>query len=269
MWGTNLRIGGVVIGTILFYTMLANVIPQVESEVPEELRLSPDVTPEELVAIGEQLYFGAGGCAACHGTGTRAPHLLVAEGPYGAIGARCGDRVPGLDCKEYLWQAMVEPNAYVVEGYLSIMPDMRRSLSEPQIWAIIAFMQDQGGEVTVTAEDIGDVGDPAPVASPAAGAPAAAAAGVAVSGTDPLELLRAHQCLLCHQLAGDGGPIGPPLDGVGARLDAATLRQAILDPEARIAEGYEAFAGTMPTNYGEVMTAAQLEAVVQYLAGLR
>ena len=37
MWGTNLRILGVVLGTIAAYTLLANAIPQVESEVPEEL----------------------------------------------------------------------------------------------------------------------------------------------------------------------------------------------------------------------------------------
>jgi mono/diheme cytochrome c family protein len=264
MWGTNLRVGGVVVGTILFYTFLANVIPQVQSEVPEDLQLSADVTAEELVAIGEQLYFGAGGCAACHGTGTRAPNILTDEAGTGAIGARCGMRVPNLDCKEYLWQAMTEPNAYVVEGYLSIMPDMRRSLSVPQIWAIIAYMQDLGGEVTVTAADIGATAEPAAAAPGAPGV-----AGPDPSLTDPLELLREHQCMLCHQLAGEGGPIGPPFDGMGARRDAAAIRQAILDPNAQITPGYEAFAGTMPSNFGETMTAAQLEAVVRYLAALR
>lgn len=264
MWATNLKIVGVVLGTILFYTLLANAIPQIESDVPGELVLAADVTAEELAEIGEQLYFGAGGCVACHGTGTRAPNLLTDEAGQGAIGARCGMRVPNLDCKAYLWQAMVEPDEYVVEGYQSIMPDMRRVISESQIWAIIAYMQSLGGEITVTADDLPLDAAPAPAAGTAPGAPAAITATL-----DARELLDAHQCLLCHQLAGEGGPIGPPFDDVGARLSAEQIREKILDPSAFISPGYEAFAGTMPANFGTALTAAQLEAVVRYLAALR
>ena len=154
MWGTNLRILGVVLGTIALYTLLANAIPQVESEVPEELSFTGDVSPEQLIEAGQELYDGAGGCTACHGLGTRAPNLLTDQGGLGAIGARCGQRVAGEDCKAYLHQSMVDPNAYVVEGFQPIMPDMSRTLSEAQIWSMIAFLQSQGGEVTVTAADL-------------------------------------------------------------------------------------------------------------------
>ena len=99
MWGTNLKILGVVLGTIAVYTLLANAIPQVESEVPEELSFTGEVSAEELIDAGEELYAGAGGCTACHGLGTRAPNLLTAQGSEGPIGARCADRVPGEDCK--------------------------------------------------------------------------------------------------------------------------------------------------------------------------
>jgi hypothetical protein len=34
-----------------------------------------------------------------------------------------------------------------------------------------------------------------------------------------------------------------------------------------VAPGYEQFAGIMPTNFGERLSAAQLEAVVDFLAG--
>ncbi len=96
---TNLKIAAVVIFTLFLYTLIANSIPQVESEVPEELDLSAGVTAEALVAAGERLYSGAGGCTACHGLGTRAPNLFTSEGGAGAIGARCGERVPGVGCK--------------------------------------------------------------------------------------------------------------------------------------------------------------------------
>src|SRR6185503_15197073 len=112
MWGTNLRILGVVIGTLAFYTLLANSIPQVQSEVPRTIAMGPNVTAEELVVIGEQLYNGSGGCTACHGLGTRAPNLLTDERGTGAIGARCGKRAAGKSCKEYLHEALVHPGAF-------------------------------------------------------------------------------------------------------------------------------------------------------------
>lgn len=274
MIATNLKIVAVVLGTILFYTFLANSIPQVESEVPEELTLGEDFTPEELVAAGEQLFFGAGGCTACHGTGTRAPSLQTAEGSEPLIGGRCGDRVPGLACKEYLHQSMVEPNAFVVEGFQPIMPDMSRTLSDAQIWAVVAYMESLGGEVSVTADDLAgamraegqqQVGVPG-----AAPAPGAAASGPATSATtDPLALLRDNQCLVCHVLGDEGGPIGPALTGIGGRHDAAFIRRSILEPNADTTAGYEAMAGTMPANFGDRFTAAQLEAIVAYLAGQR
>lgn len=263
MWATNLKIGGVVLGTILFFTLLANAIPQVQSEVPQELVLSAEVTPEELVAAGEQLYHGSGACAACHGTGTRAPNLLTDEGGTGAIGARCAQRVAGMSCKEYLHESLVDPNAYIVEGYQPIMPDASRTMSDAQIWALVAFLESAGGEVTVTAADL------AAAAEGDAPAAATAAPAAVTASLDAVELLHAHQCIACHQLGGEGGAIGPALDGIGGRMGADAIRSAILDPAANIAPGYEAFAGVMPANFGSTMTAAQLEAVVGYLSGLR
>jgi mono/diheme cytochrome c family protein len=261
MWGTNLRILGVVLGTIALYTLLANAIPQVESEVPEELSFTGDVSPEQLIEAGEELYDGAGGCTACHGLGTRAPNLLTDQGGLGAIGARCGQRVEGQDCKAYLHRSMVDPNAYVVEGFQPIMPDVSRTLSEAQIWSMIAFLQSQGGEVTVTAADLQTA------AEVESGAPAGAAGGAGPSATaDPAALIQELQCIACHKLGAEGQEVGPPFDGIGSRLSADEIREAILDPAASVSPGYEQFAGVMPPNFGSRLTASQLEALVDYLA---
>ena len=48
MWSINLRIFGVVLGTLAVYTLIANKIPQVQSEVPRALTLGANVTPEQL-----------------------------------------------------------------------------------------------------------------------------------------------------------------------------------------------------------------------------
>jgi mono/diheme cytochrome c family protein len=159
---------------------------------------------------------------------------------------------------------MTTPGSFVVEGYQPIMPDMSRTLSGNQIWAIIAYLQSLGGEVTVTAADL-----PAETgAAPAGGAPAGGPAP-ATASLEPLEIMRGNQCLICHKLGDEGAVLGPPFDGMGARLNADRIRRGILLPNADTAQGYEAFAGTMPQTFGQQLTAAQLEALVTYLGGLR
>ena len=179
MWATNLKVVAVALVVIGFYTTVAHIIPQLESEVPEAVDLSGGVTPEALVAAGERLFNGAGGCTACHGLGTRAPNLLTDHAGEGTIGVRCATREPGKDCKAYLYESLTEPAAYVVKGFDVLMPDMRRLFSSEQIWALVAFLESQGGQVTVTAEDIKRTGG-------AAGGLAAAAAGAAPAAGERL-----------------------------------------------------------------------------------
>ncbi|MGQ0815945.1 MAG: c-type cytochrome [Gemmatimonadota bacterium] len=260
--GTNLKVGAVVLLTIGTYTLLANMIPQVQSEVPQELSFASDATPEQLVAAGEQLFSGAGGCTACHGLGTRAPNLLTDEGGKGTIGARCGQRVQGEDCKAYLHRSMTEPAAYVVEGYQPIMPDARRTLSGAQIWTLVAYLQSEGGEVTVTAQDVAQADKP-----PAGAAPTTPGGAFAGGSNDPHELLQAGGCLACHRLGTEGQTIAPPFDSLGVRRHADSIRRKILSPRADTTRGYETMAGIMPPNYGQQFNAQQLEALVTFLAG--
>lgn len=259
MRSVELRIGAVILLTIVAYTVVANIIPQVESEVPLDVAFGEDVTPEELVEAGESLYRGAGGCLACHAEtpGARGPNLLTDYRGQGLIGERCADRVPGLGCKEYLHQALVRPEAHVVDDYPLIMPPADRALTPAQVWALVAFLQAQGGEVTVTGADIPS--EPG-VAAPAPAEPPELAAAPDIFRTE---------CMMCHQIQGQGGPAGPPLDGIGGRLTEEEIRTAILDPGAVIAEGYEAMAGVMPEDYEEQLTPEEIESLIRYLSGLR
>lgn len=268
MWIENLKIFAVVIGTLSAFTLVANSIPQVQSEVPVELSFGADVSPDELMASGEILFNGAGGCTACHGTGTRAPNLLTDHAGTGLIGVRCENRVAGEDCKSYLYASMVDPNAFMVEGFDPIMPDMRRSLSNEQIWAVVGYMESLGGEVTVTGADI-NAGDDGSAAAATATAGAAGPAAPATASSDPIEILNANACLACHVFDGGGVPMGPAFDGIGARVDADYIRQSILDPAAGASEGFESLQMVMPPIFGNQLSGAQLEAVVQFLASQR
>jgi hypothetical protein len=118
-----------------------------------------------------------------------------------------------------------------------------------------------GGTVDVSATDI-----PAASAASSAGAPAGGGAGrIADGSTDPMAIIRAAGCTGCHKINGEGGAIGPDLNHVGGRLSTALIRESILMPDAKIARGFEKFKGIMPKTFGEQLTAAQLESLVQFL----
>ena len=268
MWATNLRIIGIVVGTLALYTLIANKIPQVQPEVPHALTLGANVTPEQLVSAGDQLYHGAGGCTACHGLGTRAPNLLTDEKGTGPIGVRCAKREPGKSCKQYLYESLADPTAYVVSGYQPIMPVMTRQLSPEQVWAAIAYLEAQGGTVDVTGDDIAKAKQAAgPATAAGGGATPAGGPGLAGGSTDPKQIIQAAGCLACHKLEGQGQVIAPDLTHVGSRRDADAIRRKILDPASSITQGYEKLAGIMPKTFGSMMSASQLEALVEYLAG--
>ena len=74
-----------------------------------------------------------------------------------------------------------------------------------------------------------------------------------------------NACIGCHGIDGAQVPIGPSFDGIGSRRSADYIRRSILDPAADVAEGFEQFAGLMPPDFGQKLSAAQLEAIVQFL----
>jgi PQQ-dependent dehydrogenase (methanol/ethanol family) len=47
------------------------------------------------------------------------------------------------------------------------------------------------------------------------------------------------ECVSCHMVNGEGAPVGPDLSNVANELTAAKIRQALLQPNARMTDGYE------------------------------
>lgn len=82
----------------------------------------------------------------------------------------------------------------------------------------------------------------------------------ALAGGHGAEVFKAQGCRACHQLAGQGGAIGPTLDGLGKRLDRKRLRQQIVAHETTRP------AASMPT-YGH-LPPADLQALIDYLQGM-
>lgn len=74
-------------------------------------------------------------------------------------------------------------------------------------------------------------------------------------------------CLRCHSLAGEGGLIGPSLDGVGSRLTREQLLDSLLDPNATLAEGYTGGVSPMPP-MGGVLADEDIRDLLSYLSSL-
>jgi hypothetical protein len=63
---------------------------------------------------------------------------------FQGISERAGERVPDLSAVEYLRQSIVDPSAYVVEGFDDIMPKgYRILLSEEDIDDLVALLLTQ------------------------------------------------------------------------------------------------------------------------------
>jgi mono/diheme cytochrome c family protein len=99
----------------------------------------------------------------------------------------------------------------------------------------------------------------------------------ATSGLAPIEgetgeaLFVNAACTACHQLdALDAvGGVGPNLSQVGSRLNVEQITTSILEPNTVIAEECPAGpcpTGIMPQNFGERLTAEQIEALATYLS---
>lgn len=87
-----------------------------------------------------------------------------------------------------------------------------------------------------------------------------------VPGGPGAQVFASNGCGGCHTLAAaeTGGTVGPNLDEFLAPADnAAALEEMIVEPNAEIAKGYPA--NVMPSNYGQLLSAKELQDLIQYL----
>jgi len=247
------------------YSWFANSIPQIESKPPQELSLEGgNVTPAQLVKAGEEIYKTKGTCEICHVIGkkpTRGPDLA-------GVGARAAKTKPGMIAKAYLLESLIQPQAFVVEGYPPIMPAVDKppiGLNRSEVWALIAFLESLGGTVDVTLNDI-----PATVGAAAAGG--GAPAEVKIPGdakAGKTVFMTKGGCLACHK-AGDipGTPVGPDLSQIARIQTPDYIMRKILDPRGSgTVAGFTP--GMMPPTFGQSLTAKEYTDLVAFLLTLK
>ena len=261
---TALKIFVFTILVAAFYSYVGQMVPQKITYPPESTAIGANMSTEELIAAGEQIVAGKGTCLTCHTMGQtgslRFPDLA-------GIGARAGSRIEGYTDVEYLAESLYEPNVFIVEGFVGGMPAISRppiNLSDDEILAVIAYLQSLGGEPTVTpATELRWQGQ-APAQAPVS--TASAPAGEPRSGED---LLAGYLCSTCHNIDRPDRLVGPSLLDVGNRLSKAQLYEALLEPDATVAEGYPAgiMSATLAgVNFPNALSTAELKNLVEYLA---
>jgi len=145
-----LRIAALVVGTTALYTYIGQLVPQKQVLPPQVIDLPDDLTTQDMIPIGQQIFQGKGLCSTCHTIGKsgalRFPDLQ-------GIGSRAATRIDGLSDVEYLGLSLYEPDAFVVPGFNPGMPTMNKppiDLTDQEILAVIAYLQSLGGTPSVT-----------------------------------------------------------------------------------------------------------------------
>ena len=79
------------------------------------------------------------GCASCH---SLEPNVVLVGPSLAGVASRAAERVSRLAAEDYLRQSIVQPNAYIVEGFSADVMYQHYSevLSEDDLDALVAFL---------------------------------------------------------------------------------------------------------------------------------
>lgn len=178
-------------------------------------------------------------------TGHAQQSKAVSEGArvYGSMCGRCHNPRSPLERSDRDWVTII--NHMRVRGNLTggqvrdVLAFLKATNSDPREPSALPTQPAAGGE------------------TPAAeiGPPSSDSATV----TKGRALIGQFACVGCHVVAGAGGQLGPSLNGVMKRRNAAFVRQKLADPT------FDKSTSMMP-NFG--LSQKQIEAIVAYLATL-
>ena len=244
LWQSVMKLLSFSLMVIWLYAFAASLVPK-ESTATIDLS-SIERTPEAFVEAGEAIFNGKGKCHTCHSLDTSAPKSRCPD--LSDVGVRAASRKPGVSAKDYLIESTYEPHKFLVTGYGNIMPPVWKppiSLSELEIETVIAFLQNQGGEVDLTPFDppvkIGTADEQVEELPPILAGDIERGKKVFVDGA---------KCIACHEVTGVEKPAGQTLDE-GVEVVAAPdlteiaelyslryIEESILKPNAQIVSGY-------------------------------
>ena len=246
LWQKLMRVATFTLAVIWGYALLGNLIPQ-SSSGPRVAVGDIERTPEAFVAACKTIFYGSGKCSTCHVIGASATTPRCPD--LSGIGISGGGRRDGMSTRDYLVESMYLPEAYLVKGYGNIMPPVWKppiALSPLEIETLVAFLQSLGGDPDVTA-----IVPPIDIDT-AAAVPERGPQGDPEAGR--LVFVEELQCNKCHRVgaAEVALEVGPNLTEIGALNTLDYMEESILDPNAKIVQGYGST--TLSLTNGEQLT---------------
>ena len=172
-------------------------------------------------------------CSACHDL----------EGSGADLGPALGG-IANRMSRTALMGAILDPNAEIAEGYdEGLMPeDLGEEMHASELLLIIDYLM---------ALPEAELSDQEEEDGPA---------------TNAIDALDNHGCGGCHDLDGSEAELGPKLNGIGNRMSREELEAAILDPNAVIADGFEA--DLMPDDFADDIVDSEMTLILDYLMNL-
>jgi cytochrome c oxidase subunit 2 len=161
------KLAVIAVGATAFYTYVGQLVPQKEVHPPEVVEIAADVSTDQMVEIGLEIFQGKGLCTTCHTLG-RSGALRFPD--LSGVGERARSRLPGYSDLGYFAQTLYQPDAFIVAGFSPGMPPANKppiGLTDDEIKAVVAYLQSLGGTPTITMQTV-LVADGEPLAHPEA-----------------------------------------------------------------------------------------------------
>lgn len=93
-------------------------------------------------------------------------------------------------------------------------------------------------------------------------------AGDVKRGEDLFQNSPVAACASCHRVSGQGGDVGPILDGIAVRSDKDYILESLMDPNAKLAKGYETLGISPMPPLGVLLKEQEVADILAYLGTL-
>jgi len=97
---------------------------------------TPAVTQDPLTVAGNALFQRH--CASCHAL---EPEVVIVGPSLAGIAGRAGQRMAGLDARQYILTSVLRPEAHLVEGFDNLMPStLAKDLTGEELDTLTAYL---------------------------------------------------------------------------------------------------------------------------------
>lgn len=114
--------------------------PSAAYSVPVQATPHVEVSaPVSQTTAGGQV-FVQHGCGGCHTVASLPAARGTLGPPLDGLAQRATRRIPGMQAEDYIRQSVEAPEAYVVKGYLKLMPPMRDQMPPQEFAALLSWL---------------------------------------------------------------------------------------------------------------------------------